>query len=97
MTGLRMAPGWEQSLARESFAVREALIKAAEVAAVRACPVDTGRLARTITGEADRESMRMQLSAGDDGEVDYAADVELGTSHQQAQPFLRPALDQIGR
>jgi len=72
-----MAAGWQLALARESHPARQRAMDTAEDAAKRLCPVDTGALRETITGEADRESMSGRLSAGD-GVVDYAAVVELG-------------------
>lgn len=59
----------------------------AEGYAIKKCPVDTGNLRASITHEVD---------AGDDAvyigtNVEYAPYVELGTSRQKAQPFLRPA------
>ena len=93
---LTLAPGWLDALARESHAVRLAEIKKAEAAAVRLCPVRTGALARTVEGEADDASLAMRLSAGD-GQVDYAKYVELGTRRMAAQPYLRPAIQEIGR
>lgn len=64
----------------------------AENYAEKKCPVDTGNLRGSITHEVD---------AGDDAvyigtNVDYAPHVELGTSRQKAQPFLRPAASEHG-
>lgn len=64
----------------------------AENYAARKCPVDTGNLRGSITYEVD---------AGDDAvyigtDVEYAPHVELGTSRQKAQPFLRPAASEHG-
>lgn len=64
----------------------------AERYAARKCPVDTGNLRASITHEVD---------AGDDAvyigtNVEYAPYVELGTSRQKAQPFLRPAASEHG-
>lgn len=77
MTNVVMAPGWERALARDSHAARLGAIRHAEQTAQRVCPVDTGDLKATITGEADTESMVCRLSAGDEA-VDYAAVVEVG-------------------
>jgi HK97 gp10 family phage protein len=53
------------------------------------CPVDTGFL---------RDSAFMQVS-GDDVEIgfeaDYASYVEFGTYKMAAQPYLRPAFDNV--
>lgn len=58
----------------------------AENYAKKACPVDTGRLRNSIT----------HTQSGDNSEiigtnVEYAPFVELGTSRQAAQPYLKPA------
>lgn len=52
----------------------------------RFAPVDTGRLRDSISrGPASSDHVAIAAYA------DYAAYVELGTSRQPAQPFLRPA------
>lgn len=51
------------------------------------CPVDTGRLRNSITSVADSESTTIGTN------VQYAPYVELGTSRQKAQPYLRPAIE----
>lgn len=59
------------------------------------CPVDTGRL---------RASIGVSQSAGPDGAVttvgsnlEYSLYVEKGTRYQRAQPYLRPALNEVLR
>lgn len=60
------------------------------------CPVDTGRLRASIARVLDRDPDGLVAIIGTN--VEYAPYVELGTSTQQAQPFLRPALaNQRGR
>jgi HK97 gp10 family phage protein len=60
-------------------------------------PVDTGRLRNSITHQQADEYTEIigapETLVGEDGsEVDsYAAEVELGTIHQKAQPYLVPA------
>lgn len=61
-----------------------------ESAAIRGCPVDTGRLRSSITHEVGRDGEGLVGTVGSN--VEYAPYVEFGTSHNQAQPFLRPAL-----
>lgn len=59
-------------------------------------PVDTGRLRASISLE--EESMGnglIRVLVGTN--VDYARFVEFGTSNQPAQPYLRPALREVGR
>lgn len=68
----------------------EAIGLLAEGYAKKKCPVDTGRLRNSITHQVD---------AGDDSvyigtNVEYGPYVELGTSTQAAQPFLRPAAEE---
>lgn len=77
MSSVVMAPGWAAALARDSHRVRLAAITHAADTARRVCPVDTGALAATITGEADTDTMACRLSAGNEA-VNYAAVVELG-------------------
>lgn len=53
--------------------------------AKRECPVDTGRLRNSISHARDDNSAYIGTN------VEYAPYVELGTSRQKAQPYLRPA------
>lgn len=63
-----------------------------EGGAKRRAPVDTGRLRSSITHTpVERDGDELVARIGTD--VEYAPYVELGTRHQVAQPFLRPALD----
>lgn len=59
----------------------------AETYAKQECPVDTGRLRNSITHEVDMSEQAAIIGSN----VEYAAYVELGTSRQKAQPYLRPA------
>lgn len=59
----------------------------AENYAAKKCPVDTGNLRRSITYEVDTADNAVYIGTN----VEYAPYVELGTSRQKAQPFLRPA------
>lgn len=59
----------------------------AENYAARKCPVDTGNLRGSITHEVDAAGNAVYIGTN----VEYAPYVELGTSRQKAQPFLRPA------
>lgn len=59
----------------------------AEGYAKRACPVDTGRLRNSITHIVDEGTRHVVIGTN----VEYAPYVELGTRHQKAQPFLKPA------
>lgn len=65
----------------------------AEGYAKRLCPVDTGRLRNSITHVIDAGEQAVYVGTN----VEYAPYVELGTSRQKAQPFLRPAAqDHVG-
>lgn len=59
----------------------------AEGYAKKKCPVDTGRLRNSITHVVDTIWGDVYIGTN----VEYAQYVELGTSKQEAQPFLRPA------
>ena len=62
-----------------------------ETEAKRLCPVDTGRLRGSITGvvlEISEDIIDGRVGTN----VEYAKKVELGTSMQSSQPYLRPAL-----
>lgn len=60
----------------------------------RLVPVRTGDLKGTIRVEEEGEAVMVR--AGDD-KVDYAGKVELGTDRQAAQPYLRPAGEQVSQ
>lgn len=57
----------------------------AERYAKKLAPVDTGRLRKSITHAVDGNDVYIGSN------VEYAPYVELGTSKQKAQPFLKPA------
>lgn len=64
----------------------------AENYAVKKCPVDTGNLRGSITHKVDADGNAVYIGTN----VEYALYVELGTSRQKAQPFLRPAASEHG-
>lgn len=64
----------------------------AEGYAIKKCPVDTGHLRGSITYEVDFGGDAVYIGTN----VEYAPYVELGTSRQKAQPFLRPAASEHG-
>lgn len=64
----------------------------AENYAQKKCPVDTGNLRGSITHEVDAGDNAVYIGTN----VKYAPYVELGTSRQKAQPFLRPAASEHG-
>ena len=55
-------------------------------------PVDTGALQESIVAHPGAEATATSEIVA---EVPYAAFVEFGTSLMPAQPYLRPALDQV--
>lgn len=57
-----------------------------EAEAKRKCPVDQGILQASITHQADETGAVVGTN------VNYGKFVELGTTHQNPQPFLVPAL-----
>lgn len=59
----------------------------AEAHAKVQCPVDTGRLRNSITHAETTNQMQVGTN------VEYGPYVELGTSHNKAQPYLRPAIE----
>lgn len=64
----------------------------AENYAAKKCPADTGNLRGSITHEVDAGDNAVYIGTN----VEYAPYVELGTSRQKAQPFLRPAASEHG-
>lgn len=64
----------------------------AENYAAERCPVDTGNLRGSIAHEVDVDGNAVYIGTN----VEYAPYVELGTSRQKAQPFLRPAASEHG-
>lgn len=54
------------------------------------CPVQTGNLRASITTQLDDGALECLVGTN----VEYAAYVEMGTSKQQAKPYLKPALEQ---
>lgn len=56
-------------------------------------PVDTGALKNSISTEVHRDGNTIRGEVGPT--VHYAGYVELGTSQNRAQPYLRPATDAV--
>lgn len=55
-------------------------------------PIDTGRLEGSIKAEPTKVTAK-SISAEIGTDVEYAEEVELGTSRQGAQPYLYPAFN----
>jgi HK97 gp10 family phage protein len=69
------------------------LVEGALVIAVAAednCPVDTGFLRSTVFVKEEGDDVLIGFDAP------YASYVEFGTYKMEAQPYLRPALDEAG-
>lgn len=72
-------------------AVLRALEKCGLVAegyAKKLAPVNTGRLRNSLTHTVKAKEQAAYIGTN----VEYAAYVELGTQHQSAQPYLKPAV-----
>lgn len=76
-------------------AMKEDIVRALEICglvaegyAKRLAPVDTGRLRNSITHTVVDSEQAAYIGTN----VEYAAYVELGTSRQPAQPYLKPAV-----
>ena len=79
-----------QAIKAVEDASRAALSSAALVVlgdAILRCPVDTGNLRSSLTWEIERDAALVGTN------VEYAPAVEIGTSQQEAQPYLKLALD----
>ena len=81
-----------EAIASQTAAALETVGLLAEGYAKRKCPVDTGRLRNSITHTVDGAALEVYIGTN----VEYAPHVELGTRHQDAQPFLRPAAQDHG-
>ena len=76
-----------EAIASQTAAALETVGLLAEGYAKRKRPVDTGRLRNSVTHTVDGTMLEAYIGTN----VEYAPHVELGTRHQDAQPFLRPA------
>lgn len=65
----------------------EAIALKAEAYGKINCPVDTGRLRNSITGESDEKTAQVGTN------VEYGPYVELGTSRMAERPFIKPAIE----
>lgn len=81
-----------EAIATQTADALETVGLLAEGYAKKKCPVDTGRLRNSITHTVDSTALEAFIGTN----VEYAPHVELGTRHQDAQPFLRPAAQDHG-
>lgn len=79
---------------KDATRLRKCLGHVVATNARRLVPVLTGALKGTIRDEEVGDSTVVR--AGND-KVDYAGDVELGTERQAAQPYMRPAVEQLSQ
>ena len=66
-------------------------MKAEGYAKKKYCPVDTGRLRNSITHQVDSSIFVNSVTIGTN--VEYGKYVEMGTSKMEAQPFLKPTIE----
>lgn len=101
---------WQgNKILRAIDATNEKLVKkiAASISrkAKQKCPVKTGTLKRSIRPVVNLEKGKAEIVAGGEAgvmpgvgsPVEYAVYVELGTSKQAAQPYLRPAVEEFSQ
>lgn len=73
----------------EAHALGQAIVTRAQAIV----PIDTGALRNSITYRVEHTGGQWHIIIG--AYTDYALFVELGTVRMSAQPYLRPAIDQI--
>jgi HK97 gp10 family phage protein len=73
----------------EAHALGQAIVARAQAIV----PIDTGALRDSITYRIEHTGGQWHIIVG--AYTDYALFVELGTVRMSAQPYLRPAVDQI--
>jgi len=79
----------EKATAEQLARAAEIIGMIAESYAKQSCPVDTGNLRNSITHATEDEGRTVVIGSA----VEYAPYVELGTSRQKPQPYLRPAIE----
>lgn len=86
----------DETLGRQIEPKMAALMQAMGARAQRLVPKRTWALHDTITAGVERSGSKVvgTLGAGGTDDVEYALDVERGTSKMTAQPYLRPAFAQ---
>ena len=82
-------PQARDELEQKTLKALEMIGLVAEGYAKLICPVDTGRLRNSITHKVDIGEQAAYIGTN----VEYAPYVELGTSRQKAQPYLKPAAE----
>ena len=79
-----------EELDERIVAALEAAGAEAEKIAAKKAPVDTGLLRNSITHALADDGSEKAVYIGTN--VEYAPYVELGTSHQDPQPYIKPAI-----
>lgn len=107
--GFDMELSWPDKTPRDAQSDLETFLKLANVQTLRIMqnskeevvkiarryvPVRTGKLRDSISGTVRHESGDVSLLVG--SPVEYAYYVEFGTGSMSAQPYLRPALEELG-
>lgn len=85
-------PIFQAALERAIYDALDEIGDRAERYAKELAPVDTGRLRNSITHAVEESEKAAYIGTN----VEYAPYVELGTSRQKAQPYLRPAATEHG-
>lgn len=107
--GFDMELSWKDKTPRDAESDLETFLKLANTQTLRIMqnskeevvkiarryvPVRTGKLRDSISGTVRHRGDSVSLLVG--SPVEYAYYVEFGTSRMSAQPYLRPALEELG-
>lgn len=89
----RNLSAFDKALIPKIRATAEALALLGERFAKKEAPVDTGNLQASIKGSVEKmmAAVVMQIEVG----AEYGIHQEFGTIYQEAQPYLRPALQKL--
>lgn len=89
----RNLSAFEKTLLPKLQATAHALAAIGESLAKKNAPVDTGTLRASIKGSVEKmmAAVKLRIEVG----VKYGAYPEFGTIYQEAQPYLRPALQKL--
>lgn len=89
----RNLSAFEKALIPRLQATAQALAAIGEGLAKKNAPVDTGTLRAAIKGSVEKmmAAVKLRIEVG----VEYGVFPEFGTIYQEAQPYLRPALQKL--